>query len=880
MVHTFETWIDSQIRLLEFLSDDAANPLPHDQRRFTLEVSKLLQLYPNFQALNWVDSDWTIRWVVPLEGNEAALNQNLREHPNSAVPTAIREAIETDQTCRTSVIDLLQGGKGFATYRAVHNASGELVGFLNGVFRIDRIAALCTDQPRLRETFRFMLLSGEGDEIYRHGEPDEILRSPFLHETTLTVVNRPWSLAIAPSPQHLRSLLNPINNLLLALSILLSGIFATMLGMHLRRNKRVRISEEKYRLLVENQTDMLSKITAEGEILFASPSLCRMIGKTESDLSQATFLSFVPVDDRDRVRTEIDKLKHPPHSVYIEHRAMTKEGLRWQGWQNTAVLDDQGQIMEIVAVGRDITDQKEAQLELARSEERFRNLVEQASDAFFVCDAAGCIREVNDQACRNLGYTREELLRMHITEVALNVSRETVESNYASIEAHKPLRKESIHYRKDGTSFPVEVSIGLLETGKDRMYLAIARDITERKRAEEQKRELDLQIQQMQKLESLGVLAGGVAHDFNNILLAIIGNADLAVDELADSSEAKGYIEEIQTAASRAAELCRQMLAYSGRGKFVIHRIDVHETIEKMSSILYTGVSKKARLTFEFPSDPPLIEADPGQFRQIMINLVTNASEALEDQPGSICVTVGAAHLDRASLNEMLLGEHLEEGEYVFIEVKDDGCGMDADVREKLFDPFFSTKFTGRGLGMAAVHGIVRGHGGALRVESEPGVGTSITLYLPALQDSNENRGAKAPTDGLSEPPDTVLVVDDEEIVRTMASKMLARMGFQTLVASEGWEAIRLYEKYGSEIGCVLLDLRMPGIDGEETFSRLKELDPEVRVLFSSGHTELDLRNKKYEGEHHGFLPKPYQYSVLETQVRSVMNTPRTQARS
>jgi PAS domain S-box-containing protein len=405
----------------------------------------------------------------------------------------------------------------------------------------------------------------------------------------------------------------------------------------------------------------------------------------------------------------------------------------------------------------------------------------------------------------------------------------------------------------------------------------ILRDVTDRRKAEEERHTLEAQVQHTQKLESLGVLAGGIAHDFNNLLTGIMGNANLALTDLHDGSSARENVAEIEKASIRAAELCKQMLAYSGRGSFIIEKIDVSEMLREMAHLLEVSTSKKAVIKYHFAEKLPLIEADVTQLRQIAMNLITNASEAIGAANGIITVRTGATQCDRAYLHSSYFDEDLPEGKYVFLEVADTGCGMDDDTKKRIFDPFFTSKFTGRGLGLSAVLGIVRGHNGAVRIDTAPGEGTTFRVLFPTCDEAST-----AEAESLSKTGDSgeswsgagsVLVVDDDETVRDVATRMLKRMGFDVLTAPDGGAALRLFEERGDEIVCVLLDLTMPQMDGVECFRELRRLKPDVRVILSSGYNEQEA-TQRFTGEGlAGFVQKPYVKDILSDRIRKILES-------
>ncbi|RMH18008.1 MAG: response regulator [Acidobacteria bacterium] len=401
--------------------------------------------------------------------------------------------------------------------------------------------------------------------------------------------------------------------------------------------------------------------------------------------------------------------------------------------------------------------------------------------------------------------------------------------------------------------------------------------VIERQRLERERRRLFEQIQQTQKLESLGVLAGGIAHDFNNLLVGILGNVELAAEDLErDAGGVRRYLAGIERAARRAAELCDQMLAYSGKGKLIEKVIDLSALVREMADLLDSSVSKKARLELALAEELPAIKGDATQIRQVVMNLITNASEALDEGSGTIAIETGVVDVAGGELTGASVHEELAPGRYVYLQVADDGCGMDDETRARLFDPFFTTKFAGRGLGMAAVLGIVRGHRGAIRIASTPGKGSTFRVLLPA-QDAPADRPSTAPptADG-SHPGGTILVVDDEPMVREVVRTALEAAGYRVETAGHGRRALEVFRRRGvAHFAAVLLDLTMPELSGAETLKALRQLDPAVRVILASGYSEEEATRHLTGLEPAGFLKKPFRASELMRIVDRVVGAPR-----
>ena len=405
------------------------------------------------------------------------------------------------------------------------------------------------------------------------------------------------------------------------------------------------------------------------------------------------------------------------------------------------------------------------------------------------------------------------------------------------------------------------------------LMISIVWDVTERKRAEEERLDLERQVQHAQKLESLGVLAGGIAHDFNNLLAVMIGNADMALRKLPELSPARSSVEEIKKAGMRATHLTNQMLAYSGRGRFLVKPLDLNDLIGETGNLLQASIPKKVTVQYDLASELPTIEADLAQMEQVVMNLMTNAAEAIGDERGTVTVRTGLIEADRACLAHMRLSDDLPDGSYVYLEVTDTGHGMNEQTQSKLFEPFFTTKFTGRGLGMAAVLGIVRSHKGAIRLDSEVGKGTTFRLLFPPSKEAAPP--AIVPVDGGADEArlggGTILVVDDEPSVRDLAKRMLEGAGFDVLTAPNGREAVALFGEHADEVSLVLLDLTMPEMSGEEAFEKLRRIRPDVPVLLCSGYAEEDATSR-FEGKSPaGFIHKPFELDEMIAKVRHVL---------
>lgn len=534
----------------------------------------------------------------------------------------------------------------------------------------------------------------------------------------------------------------------------------------------------------------------------------------------------------------------------------------------------------LLFVVEDVTDRKYAEDELAKQRGLMETIIQQAADAIVVSDSVGRVLVVNDAARRIARIPADRPDHQIAQEdwgTAYDVDGNVVQPAQWSIpmalrgEVYRGQEVRMV--RKDGSHYDILISSAPVRSTEGTVVAAVATftDITEHKRADEERRKLEAQMQHAQKLESLGVLAGGIAHDFNNLLVGILGNADLAMAETPPRSPAASYLSDVMKAAQRASDLSRQMLAYSGKGKFIVELVNVNEIIQEMAHLLEVSISKNAVLRFNLADPLPLVEADATQIRQIVMNLITNASDALEDAIGTVAIRTAQVHCAEEDFASFHTGEPPKAGDYVVLEVTDTGKGMDPETVERIFEPFFTTKFTGRGLGLAAVLGIVRGHGGIIEVSSTPGAGSIFSVFLPISRRTartSYSNGDDAPTqfyDG------AVLLVDDEDVVRMVTCRMLEQQGFTVITACNGEQAVEYFRERRGEFACVLLDLTMPRMDGAATFIALREIRDDVPVVLTSGYSEEELSDRFSGHGFAGFLQKPFRREDLRAIIRSVL---------
>jgi len=541
------------------------------------------------------------------------------------------------------------------------------------------------------------------------------------------------------------------------------------------------------------------------------------------------------------------------------------------------LLDPEGRMAGCVHVARDITERKRAEQALQVEHDFVSDVLNTVGTMVVVLDIEGRFAHFNRMCEQLSGYRSDEVIGKSMLEIAIPPEEhERVSNDFQNLlkAEFQPQNYETHWLTRDGRRRLISWSASALynEDGSLRYVIGAGLDITEAKAAEEERQRLEAQFQHAQKLESLGILAGGIAHDFNNLLMGILGYAEITLMDLPENNDLREGVLQIQVSAKRAAELTKQMLAYSGKGRFIIEPLDLSQLVEEMANLLSVSISKKVSLTCELAPALPAIEADPSQVRQIVMNLITNASDAIGEKSGVITIRTAVHHVTREDLRDMYLSENLPEADYVMLEVNDTGNGMTREVLERIFDPFFTTKFSGRGLGLAAVMGIVRGHHGAISVKSTPGAGTAFKILLP-ISPKKIQKGLPEPKPTAAEwdSNTTVLVIDDESAVRSLAKRMLQRRGLKVLTAVDGADGIEMYKKNREKIALVMLDMTMPRMGGEETFRELRALNPKLPIVLCSGYSEEDVAARFAGKELAGFLQKPYQAASLLEMLRTIL---------
>ncbi len=571
----------------------------------------------------------------------------------------------------------------------------------------------------------------------------------------------------------------------------------------------------------------------------------RELGQPEPDLS-AEYDRLVL--ERETTQTYEADLRFSDGTV--QHHVLTKAPLR----------STKGEVVGVVTAGLNISDRYEAEKALRQSEERFRALFESAGDAIFISETSGRIMEANQTACERLGYGKGELLGLSLADISLPGEAAAIAERIAATREKGSLAFETSHVGRDGTVFPVEMIATMLDLGGQPAILGIARDASERKKAEKVREALEDQLRQAQKMEGIGQLAGGIAHDFNNLLTAIRGSASLALAELPPGAGAREDLEQIEQAADRAAGLTRQLLAFARRTVLQPEVVDLGEIVRRLGPMLRRIIGEDVSLATLVPKTACHVLADPGQLEQIIVNLAVNARDAMPDG-GKVTIEVAPAEAGADAEADAEAGLH---GPITTLSVTDTGVGMSPETLGHLFEPFFTTKGPGKGtgLGLATVYGIVRQSGGTVTARSELGRGSTFTVSLPRVEAARQVAAeVMQETAARGSRTGTILVVEDDNGVRRFASRVLEAAGYRVLVAPDGNAAVEA-SAHGT-VQLLLTDVVMPGMSGRDVALKLSSAQPGIRVLYMSGHTDKGIVRDGVLEPDIEFLAKPFTAEAL-----------------
>lgn len=641
---------------------------------------------------------------------------------------------------------------------------------------------------------------------------------------------------------------------------------------HIRAEESLRESEERFAYAMDATCDGLWDWDISSNKGYFSPGYFRMLGYQPGEFSSTshTWADLLHPEDRERaLEANNDCIENRTDSFDVEFRMKAKTGdWVWILGRGKAVTRDAGgRATRMIGTHVDITERKIAEEKIKESEFRYRTLFELESDAIFLIDnERGGIIEVNETASILYGYSREELIRLRNVDLSAEPeqTRQATQRGLTAI----PVRW---HRRKDGTVFPVEVKARHISWQGRPVHIASIRDISDRIRSEEERKALERQLFQSQKIEAVGLLAGGVAHDFNNILTVIFGYSDILLKNIEPGNPLRPSVENIVGSATRAADLTRGLLAFSRKQVLDSRPVSIEEVVTDIQKILARVIREDIEFRTVFPDDVLTVHADKGQMGQVLVNLVTNAVDSMPDG-GSLTIRVEPYTMDARFIEKHGFGR---PGDYACISVTDTGGGVDEAIREKIFEPFFTTKETGKGtgLGLSIVYGIVKQHNGFIDVESRVGVGSVFSVYLPLVERPVSETAAQAPKDyAMARGCETILLAEDDDIVREMDEITLSEAGYRVISARDGEDAVMKFGRERAGIDLLVFDVVMPKKDGKAAYEEIKRLRPEVKVLFMSGYTKDIIDRKGIPEDEVFFIMKPFRPYDLLKKTREILD--------
>ncbi len=653
--------------------------------------------------------------------------------------------------------------------------------------------------------------------------------------------------------------------------------------------EKLRMCEDKFHLITENMTDVIWQTTPELVITYVTSSVKKLLGYEPEEFVGGHLCNFLTPAAQELVRsrysdimTQLAEHKEFESEVYVAEQIRKDGTTVWTEVVSNPTFNNAGQFTGFQGVTRDVSRRKEDEDALRASEEKYRNLVENICDVVFEIDARGEVTYISPVVRNVVGYEAEDLIGKPFL-------------GFVHPEDSNLLMKRFSELAK-GVEYPLEYRI-VGKSGEVRYVRTFTKpiiknnifvgargtliEITERKRLEAERSEMERTLLHAQKLESLSVMAGRISHDFNNQLAVVLGNLELALTDLSPDSVAKESIMNAIEAADRSVGLSLQMLIYSGSAFYLPQDIHVNELLNRTSDLLKSSVPKHVDLKLEIGDALPPIKGDADQIQRLVTNILDNALEAIGNKEGAVRLSTGVMDCDEAYLRHNRLEMRPEPGRFVFLEITDTGCGMDAETLFKLFDPFFTTKSNNRGLGMSEVMGIAKAHRGALFVVSQLGKGTTIQVLFPVSKESQassltDRESVETKSSALGGVPNrrkTILLVDDEEGVRDLTVQRLNVLGYDTITAADGTQGVRIFRERLNEIDLVILDFAMPRMDGLEAFEELIRIKPDVKVILCSGYTE-DTVLRSFTGQHAAaVLYKPYKIEDLKGKLDRLLGT-------
>ncbi|NQT58433.1 MAG: PAS domain S-box protein [Bacteroidetes bacterium] len=797
--------------------------------------------FSGIKSIAWIDKEMRIRMIAPLESNQAAINQKVQ-----------------DISLNISDIHLW-----IPIYKG-----NELEGFILGVVSINQLISPFTAELQNDYMLR---LSKKGEPVFSFGSwvnPD----NRFLINQTITLQDSViLDLSVAPTLEfHTDEMIGSRTTLALSLLCTLITIFAVYFAQ--KNYSLSRLNVYQFRELLEKVELIAATLDKEARIVFCNDYLLKITGfKREEVMGQNWFTRFspnTPEHERNSFLNELAKDNLGPHGELL---IFTRTGEhRYLAINNTILRDTKGSIVGVASIGEDITDRKrnEDVLHLQSS------ALNAAANAIVITDISGRIEWINQAFCELTGYVQEEIISKNLRDLVRSEQQDQsfYQNMWDTILSGKVWHREIVNKRKDGTLYTEHETITPVRDGNNKIshFVAIKMDISHQKKLEAENQKLAEQFYQSQRLDSIGKLAGGIAHDFNNLLVPIVGYAELGMMETTSENSLYTHFEHIQEAGSRAANLTRQILAFSRQQMMELRTLDLNQVISEFQKMLRHLIGEDIELTTQLNKNLHMIKADKGQLEQVLLNLSINARDAMP-KGGKLIIESANVTLEESETANIL---ELTPGLYVVLTVTDTGHGMDAKTQQHIFEPFFTSKTRdkGTGLGLATVFGIVKQHSGSIRVTSEPDRGTTFKVYFPQTDTPAATGKTSNPEDTLLQGSETILVVEDDTEVRQLVYETLNNHGYNVLVAEEPAAGLVQANMYQEKIHLLLTDVIMPQMNGPDLYKQLVIIRPDVKVLYMSGYTDNKILKESVLKKNVAFLQKPFSINGLLKKVRSVLN--------
>jgi len=852
-------WIADRMNLSAYLAEKWADDYADNTTRFVGDAGQFVERFPGFQALNWIDPEGVIRIVVPYEENQGALNVQLANHPNPAVPTALRDATLTRHLTRTpAFIDLLQGGKGFATYRPIYNDEGVLLGYINAVFRVNALVETCLNRLRVSKQFQFAIRESTGELVYPTGEEPAFLASPDTVAVRVDVADQPWEFYVAPTPAYLRERAAWVHHLLIPAGLLVALTLVLLERAIWYRSRALHATQAQYRDLFEEAPVAYFSINPDGSIDRANRGAEaitgipkeRLVGMSVNEIYADT-PSGLP-----HARRILDSVRKGELVRGVELEMRRADGATlWVLQSVHGVYDENRRLAHFRFTVTDITDRRNA--EAARA--RLSAAIEQSEEGVVILEPDGAIVYVNsafrainaDAASDAHGVRIQDLLRQEAVEEEVLASLDT-----ALAEGLRWQRAYTLA-REGGGERHIVCALSPVHDDSGRLinFALIQRDVSHEVKLQDQ-------LRQAQKMESIGRLAGGIAHDFNNILQSLLGYATLAKEQLHDPEEAAQCLEEIERAGRRAVDLVAQILAFGRKSDNALQTVSLRLVVHEVADLLRGSLPEHIALSVTEEDTEYYIRADATKLHQIMMNLASNAVRAMQEGGGTLSMDLHAERLDEVSAAKI---PPLRPGPHMRLTISDTGMGMDEKTLERIFEPYFTTRHggDGTGLGLATVHSLVAQHDGAIHAASVPGEGSVFTLYFPAIDATavTENASAlkvEAPPTEAAAGGGNVLFVDDEVSIVESMSRLLHGHGFTVHGFTRAPDALAAFRVDPAAFDVLVTDFTMPEMNGLELATEIRAIRDTLPVVLCSGYgDEKGKALREEESAFQYYLKKP-----------------------